>query len=190
MQGDHHHERAARRALVIEDEPEVRRLVVTLLARAGLHVEECPDGAAALEALGAAPFDVVILDVGLPRLDGWHVLERIRAADDVPVLMLTGRASEIERVRGLRSGADDYVVKPFGRMELVARVQALLRRRPPGDAERRAPPVFDDGRLRIDPFQRRTWWDGEERRLSATEFRLLLALVEERERTVTQDELA
>lgn len=180
----------AARALVVDDDPGVRRLVVTLLCRAGLRVEERADGAGALEALGAAAFDVIVLDVGLPRIDGWHVLERIRAVDDVPVLMLTGHASEIERVRGLRSGADDYVAKPFGRMELVARVEALLRRRPSAEATRREPPVFDDGRLRLDALQRRVWWDGEERRLSATEFRLLAALVQARDRTLTQDELA
>lgn len=181
---------ARRRALVVEDDALVRRLVVTLLTRAGLRVDEAMDGVEAVEVLGSTRFDLVILDVSLPRLDGWEVLDRIRAVDDVPVLMLTGHTSEIECVRGLRAGADDYVAKPFGRMELVARVDALLRRRPPVGEATAAAPVFDDGHLRIDPLQRRVWWCGEERSLTATEFRLLLALVEGGHgRTATQDEL-
>lgn len=182
---------AVRRALVVEDDPMVRRLVVTLLSRAGLRVDEAADGAAAIEILSSTRFDVVILDVGIPPPDGWQVLARIRAVDDVPVLMLTGHAAEIERVRGLRAGADDYVAKPFGRMELVARVDALLRRRPAVGADRAVAEVFDDGCLRIDPLKHRAWWRGDELALAATEFRLLLALVEGGGgRTVGQEELA
>lgn len=181
----------SRRALVVEDDHAVRRLVVTLLSRAGLRVDQAGDGAAALALLAERRFDVVLLDVGIPRPDGWEVLSRIRAVDDVPVLMLTGHSSEIERVRGLRAGADDYVAKPFGRMELVARVDALLRRRPPVGADRPVADVFDDGCLRIDPLQHRAWWRGEELALAATEFRLLLALVEGGGgRTVGQEALA
>src|SRR6266545_4456945 len=118
----------AARVLVIDDDEDIRALVAELLARAGMTVEEAEDGRSGLRALHKSPPDLVVLDVSMPNLDGWQTLERIRDLSEVPVLMLTARGGELERVRGLQGGADDYVVKPFGRQELVARVQALLRR--------------------------------------------------------------
>src|SRR5947208_13532807 len=125
----------AARVLVIDDEPDIRKLVAHLLRRAGHEVSEAENGRAGLRALHAFPPDLVLLDVSMPDMDGWQTLERIRDLSDVPVLMLTARGGELERVRGLQAGADDYVVKPFGRQELVARVQALLRRAGPQAAE-------------------------------------------------------
>src|SRR6185437_7835472 len=105
-----------------------RGLLRALLERAGHQVVVAPDGRAGLRELYAGSPDLVILDVAMPGLDGWATLGRIREVSDVPVLMLTARDAELERVRGLRAGADDYVVKPFGRQELAARVDVLLRR--------------------------------------------------------------
>src|SRR5271154_5569501 len=116
------------RVLVVDDEEDIRVLLEELLGRAGYEVDVVPDGRAALRRLFEAPPALVILDVTMPELDGYQTLERIRDLSDVPVLMLTARSQELERVRGLASGADDYVAKPFGRQELLARVQALLRR--------------------------------------------------------------
>src|SRR5580692_12123993 len=116
------------RILVVDDDPVMREVLRSVLERAGHEVREAADGRAGLRDLYAASPDLVILDVEMPELDGWATLERIRDLSDVPVLMLTARQTELERVRGLQGGADDYVVKPFGRQELVARVQALLRR--------------------------------------------------------------
>src|SRR6266487_5602664 len=118
----------APRVLVVDDDDDIRGLVVELLQRAGLEVEQANDGRAGLRAFHQSSPDLVLLDVSMPELDGWQTLERIRDLSDVPVLMLTARGAELERVRGLQAGADDYMVKPFGRQELVARVQALLRR--------------------------------------------------------------
>src|SRR6266536_6529518 len=115
----------AARVLVIDDDADIRCLVTELLERAGLSVEQAEDGRYGLRALHKTPPDLVVLDVSMPDLDGWQTLERIRDLSEVPVLMLTARGDELERVRGLKAGADDYVVKPFGRQELVARVQAL-----------------------------------------------------------------
>ena len=115
---------AASRILVIDDDDDIRGLVRALLERAGHQVSDAADGHAGLRDLYAGSPDLVILDVAMPGLDGWATLERIRELTDVPVLMLTARDAELERVRGLRSGADDYVVKPFGRQELVARADA------------------------------------------------------------------
>ena len=116
------------RVLVIDDDADIRGLVAELLDRAGFAVEEAPDGRTGVRAFHQSPPDLVILDVSMPDLDGWATLERIRDLSDAPVIMLTARGSELERVRGLQAGADDYIVKPFGRQELVARVYALLRR--------------------------------------------------------------
>src|ERR1043166_8596740 len=124
----------AARVLVIDDDDDIRGLVAKLLERAGLTVEQAADGRAGLRAFHQSP---VVLDVSMPELDGWETLERIRDLSDVPVIMLTARGAELERVRGLQAGADDYMVKPFGRQELIARVQALLRRaRTPGGDDR------------------------------------------------------
>src|ERR687888_1276132 len=134
----------AARVLVIDDDADIRGLVAELLGRAGMTVEQAADGRAGLRALHQAPPDVVVLDVSMPDLDGWQTLERIRDLSDVPVLMLTARGAELERVRGLQAGADDYVVKPFGRQELVARVQALLRRARTGGGERQEGSYADE----------------------------------------------
>src|SRR6476469_9973544 len=131
------------RVLVIDDDGDIRGLVAELLRRAGLLVEEAEDGRAGLRALHNNPPDLVVLDVSMPELDGWETLERIRDLSEVPVLMLTARGAELERVRGLKAGADDYMVKPFGRQELVARVQALLRRARTGSGEEQAETYAD-----------------------------------------------
>src|SRR5439155_9452738 len=114
--------------LVVDDDEDIRILLRELLGRAGYRVEEAADGRAALRQLYEAPPALVLLDVTMPEMDGYQTLERIRDLSDVPVIMLTARTQELERVRGLASGADDYVPKPFGRQELLARIQALLRR--------------------------------------------------------------
>src|SRR3954471_20009891 len=142
---------AGSRILVVDDDDDIRGLVRTLLERAGHEVSDASDGREGLRELYAASPDLVILDVAMPGLDGWEVLQRIREVSDVPVLMLTARDAELERVRGLKGGADDYVVKPFGRQELVARVQALLRRSGARDAEQT---TYADGYLTIDFAQR------------------------------------
>src|SRR5690348_17361676 len=116
------------RVLVIDDDEDIRNLVKTLLERGGSTVQLAADGREGLREFHSFRPDLVVLDVSMPELDGWNVLERIRDMSDVPVLMLTARGDELERVRGLQAGADDYVVKPFGKQELAARVSALLRR--------------------------------------------------------------
>ena len=124
------------RVLVIDDDDDIRGLVVTLLERAGVTVRDAPNGREGLREFHSWRPDLVVLDVSMPELDGWNVLDRIRDMSAVPVLMLTARGDELERVRGLQAGADDYVVKPFGKQELVARVQALLRRAAQGTPTR------------------------------------------------------
>ena len=174
--------------LVIDDDADIRGLVAELLGRAGLSVEQAEDGRAGLRALHQTPPDLVVLDVSMPDLDGWQTLERIRDVSAVPVLMLTARGAELERVRGLKAGADDYVVKPFGSEELVARVEALLRRAPvPGPAvlqER-----YDDDRLSIDFARRAVAFDGTEVSLTPLEFKLLAAFVRHPRLVLSRDQL-
>src|SRR5437588_12038606 len=122
------------RVRAIDDDDDIRGLVVTLRDRAGMTAHDAPNGRDGLREFHSWRPDLVILDVSMPELDGWNVLDRIRDMSVVPVLMLTARNDELERVRGLQSGADDYVAKPFGKQELVARVQALLRRASRGGA--------------------------------------------------------
>src|SRR6202007_870584 len=118
----------AARVLVVDDDADIRGLLRTLLERAGAVVFEARDGRDGMREFHAQRPDLVILDVSMPELDGWQMLDRIRDMSDVPVLMLTARAGELDRARGVHAGATDSVIKPFGKQELLARVQALLRR--------------------------------------------------------------
>ena len=140
-----------------------------------------------LRALHKTPPDLVVLDVSMPDLDGWQTLERIRDLTEVPVLMLTARGDELERVRGLQAGADDYVVKPFGRQELVARVQALLRRAAPDAAQQQE--HYGDDRLTIDFAQRAVTFDGEAISLTPLEFKLLAAFVRHPRQVLSREQL-
>jgi DNA-binding response OmpR family regulator len=160
---------------VIDDDDDIRALVAELLQRAGLDVEQAENGRVGLRAFHQTPADLVVLDVSMPELDGWQTLERIRDLSDVPVMMLTAQGAELERVRGLRAGADDYLVKPFGRQELVARVQALLRRAR-GSGEDRQESYVDD-RVTIDFSQRAVIYAGKDVSLTPLEFKLLSAFV-------------
>jgi DNA-binding response OmpR family regulator len=123
------------RILSVEDEPDISLAIETILRRAGYEVISAADGLEAVRAFRAERPDAVLLDIGLPGMDGWEVLSQIRAASDVPVLMLTAESGLGETVRGLQSGADDYLTKPFGNAVLVARVRALLRRRRSGGGQ-------------------------------------------------------
>jgi DNA-binding response OmpR family regulator len=175
------------RVLVIDDDEDIRALVVELLQRAGLQITEASDGRAGLRAFHQSPPDLVVLDVSMPEMDGWQTLERIRDLSDVPVMMLTARGAELERVRGLQGGADDYMVKPFGRQELVARVQALLRRSQASGEERQD--TYADDRLSIDFAQRAVTYEGREVALTPLEFKLLSVFVRHPRQVLSREQL-
>ena len=162
------------RVLVIEDDPDIALGVRTVLGRSGFEVTTVAEGLAGLRSFHSDHPDIVALDVGLPKMDGWGVLERIRELSEVPVLMLTSHGHEADKVRGLRGGADDYLTKPFGNAEFVARVQALLRR---PRAAAPVPEVFADGRVQVNFVTHQVLVTGAPVELTPTEFRLLAALV-------------
>ena len=177
------------RVLVIDDEAEVRNLLVRILTRAGFEVIAAEDGATGLRRLYQDRPDAIVLDVTMPGMDGWQTLERIRDLSDVPVVMLSGRGEELEKVRGLRLGADDYVAKPFGRQEIVARVESLLRRRRFG-AGPDPPERYEDGVLVVDAATRSVTVGGRAVELTPLEFRLLTGFVRNAGRVMTHEDLS
>ncbi len=169
-----------RTVLIVDDDPHIRQLLVFALDKAGLDTIEATDGEAGLALAGQHDPDLVILDINMPRMDGLEVCRRLRgirgSGGEVPILFLSSRDDEIDRVLGIELGADDYVVKPFSPREVVARVMAILRR----TAAR--PPVVDDGRglehgrLRLDLEGWRALWEDREVALTVTEFSILRLL--------------
>jgi DNA-binding response OmpR family regulator len=175
-----------KRVLVVEDEPDLRRTLDRVLTVAGFSVLTAADGRSGLRAVHTEKPDALVLDIGLPGLDGWQVLSRVRDLSDLPVLLLTAHGAESEKVRGLRAGADDYLTKPYGNAELVARVHALLRR---SAASAPPPDVYDDGVMRLDPNARTVLVGGTDVRLSPTEFRLLAVLARNSGQVLTPAQL-
>jgi len=174
------------RILVIDDDADIRLLLRELLERAGYTVDEAEDGKTGLRHLFSNAPSLVILDVTMPDMDGYQTLERIRDLSDVPVLMLTARTQELEKVRGLSAGADDYVAKPFGRQELLARVQALLRRT---GGKTEVIEAYNDDFVSIDYAQRQVNVQGRDVSLTPLEFKLLAAFVQNPNQVLARDQL-
>jgi len=178
---------ADRRILIVDDEPELRSMLRQYLSREGFDVAEAATGSAALDAVSSIEPDLVLLDVGLPDTDGFEVLRTLRGTSDVPVIMLTARDDEIDRVVGLSVGADDYVVKPFSPRELVARIHAVLRRGSGG--ARGGDETLRFVALTIDVAAREVHSNADLVDLSALEFDLLLALAQRPNRVFTRAQL-
>jgi DNA-binding response OmpR family regulator len=162
--------------LLVEDERKLRELVRSYLERGGFTVLSAASGAEALSLAGTAAPDLVVLDLGLPDVPGETVARELRSATDTPILMLTARSSEEDRIRGLEMGADDYVTKPFSPRELVLRCQAILRRGGPADAGSDRPASYGDGQLVIDEQRRTVDVRGTTVTLTPTEWGVLVAL--------------
>jgi DNA-binding response OmpR family regulator len=173
------------RLLVVDDDEDIRALLRLVLERAGYEVDEQADGRSALRAFHVGRHDLVVLDVTMPDLDGWEVLDRIRDLSEVPVLMLTARDSETDRVRGLRAGADDYVTKPFDRDELLARIEGLLRRAPRDDE----PVSYTDSFMQVDFVQRTLSIEGRDVPLTRLQYNLLEAFVRHPNQALSQEQL-
>ena len=174
--------------LIVDDDPRLREVVRYALSREGWTVREAKDGRAALASIAAQPPDLVVLDVLMPELDGIEVCRRIRATSDLPVVFLSSRGEELDRVLGLELGGDDYMTKPFSPRELVSRIKAVLRR-----TQKRAPAeetLIEAAGLRLDAAAHRVrTLAGTELTFTATEFRLLRVLMQRPGRVYTRDEL-
>ena len=163
-----------RRILLVEDEKSIRGAVAAYLEREGYWVTPAEDGQVALDEFEKHKFDVIVLDLMLPKVSGEEVCRRIRNASDVPIIMLTAKGEEADRIAGLELGADDYLVKPFSPRELVARVRALLRRAHVESEPQRDRLEFGD--LEIDVTSHKAFLRGQELDLTASEFKLLTTL--------------
>ncbi len=177
------------RILVVEDEPSIAEVVTLYLQRAGYQVQTAADGKTAMSALEKEIPDLVVLDLMLPEVDGLSLTRWLRERSDVPIIMLTARREEIDRITGLEMGADDYVVKPFSPQELVSRVRAVMRRikREGAPAGSENPITF--GELSIDPVGRTVSAFGQEVQLTAKEFDMLYLLAQHPKQVFTREQL-
>ncbi len=173
--------------LIADDEASIRQLAQLYLEREGYRVLTAVDGARALAAVQREPPDLLILDLMMPEMDGWEVCRRVRAESDLPILMLTARDEDIDKIVGLEMGADDYLTKPFNPRELVARVRAILRRAGSGKPTTDRPRQL--GRVTIDPASREVSVDGAPIALRAREFDLLLTLADHINQVLSRDQL-
>ncbi|HKC22129.1 MAG TPA: response regulator transcription factor [Gaiellaceae bacterium] len=174
------------RVLIAEDEAAIADSVAYALRGEGFDVDTVDDGESALDAARADGYDVLLLDLMLPGVSGMEVCRRLRAESAIPILMLTARTAEVERVLGLEAGADDYVVKPFSMPELISRVRAILRRRQLDHAQ---PSVLTVGTLTLDVVSHTAAVDGELVRLTPSEFKLLTLFVRHPDRVFSRREL-
>jgi two-component system, OmpR family, phosphate regulon response regulator OmpR len=175
------------RILLVEDDPRLAEMLSEYLGEAGYRTTVAALGATALQCLSGAQYDAVVLDLMLPDMDGLEVCRQVRAASDMPVLMLTARGDAIDRIVGLELGADDYLPKPFEPRELLARLRAILRRRSRADAS--APAALRFGRLEIDIAARDVRLDGVHCDLTGYQFDLLAALAGKAGRVLSRDVL-
>ena len=178
------------RILIIDDDARLGEAVARHLARAGYAVEQATNGTSGLERFATLGPDLVLLDVVMPGRDGWEICRRLREQSEVPIIMLTARDAETDKVMGLRLGADDYLGKPFGLKELEARVEAVLRRsrRGPGTSGDGSP-LYDDGYLRLERGSKQVYRDGHCLDLTATERRLLFTLVEQADQVLSNSQI-
>jgi two-component system, OmpR family, alkaline phosphatase synthesis response regulator PhoP len=176
----------AKTILVVDDEPNIVELVRLYLEKDGFQVAAARDGEEALRLHARVDPDLIVLDLMLPKIDGMEVTREVRRRGETPILMLTARADDIDRIIGLELGADDYLVKPFNPRELVARVRAILRR---SDTTTRGGRTIEVGELRVDPRRREAYLRGERLDLRAREFDLLAALARDPGAVLTRDGL-
>jgi len=175
--------------LLVDDEDSVQKLLTYPLERDGFRIVQARDGEQALRMFGDEHIDLVVLDLMLPKVDGLEVCKRLRADSNVPIIMLTARGEELDKVLGLELGADDYITKPFSIREFRSRVRALLRRAGLPRERAREAETIESGELRIDPARRTVELGGEPVQLTYVEFELLTALASEPARVFTREML-
>ena len=177
----------SKRILIVDDDERLADMLSTYLSNRGLQVEHRASGTNGLQAIEKGAFDAVVLDIMLPDIDGFEVCRRVRAVSSIPIIMLTARGDEMDRIVGLEIGADDYLPKPFNPRELLARIMAVLRRVDGGSADPKQTLKF--GRLVIDPNGHTASVDGKRADLTSHQFSLLLALAKRAGRVQSRDQL-
>jgi two-component system OmpR family response regulator len=176
------------RILVADDDPHIREVICFALEKAGMQVHPASDGAAALKQFERVQPSLIVLDVGMPQMDGLEVCRQIRRTSDVPILFLSARDEEIDRILGLEMGGDDYVTKPFSPRELVARVNAILKRGRKGETEKPSEQLTR-GMLTLDPGMHTASYSGRALQLTAIEFAVLKALMSANGRVLSRDQI-
>ncbi len=175
--------------LVADDDPHIREVICFALEKAGLTTEAAADGPAALRRFEDRAADLIVLDVGMPEMDGLEVCRRLRHTSDVPILFLSARDEEIDRILGLEMGGDDYVTKPFSPRELVARVNVILKRARPSAAQDLEPQPFVHGGLTLRPAERSACFGGRRIGLTAIEFAIVRSLIARPTHVMTRSQL-
>jgi two-component system, OmpR family, response regulator len=178
-----------RRILVADDDPHIREVICFALEKAGMTTDAVADGAAALRRFEQKAADLIVLDVGMPEMDGLEVCRQLRRKSNVPILFLSARDEEIDRILGLEMGGDDYVTKPFSPRELVARVNVILRRARPEAAESAAPEPLAHGLLTVDPGRRSAVFAERQVELTPIEFAIVSSLLAKPSHVLTRHQL-
>ncbi|HIP94000.1 MAG TPA: response regulator transcription factor [Leucothrix sp.] len=175
--------------LVVDDDPHIREVIHFALGKADMQVTLANDGVQALEAFSKSPCDLIVLDINMPEMDGLECCREIRKTSEVPILFLSSRDDEIDRILGLEIGGDDYVTKPFSPRELVARINAILKRtKASGTTTKKDHELkLSQGLLVLDTEQHAVWWDSQSVTLTATEFSMLLLLMKQPKRVFSRD---
>jgi len=172
--------------LIVDDEAQMRKLVKLYLLQEGYHVEEAEDGQEAIDMLRKDDYDLMILDVMMPMMDGWETIQHVRKMSDLPIIMLTAKGAVQDKVTGLSTGADDYLVKPFDEAELLVRVKALLRRTGHSNSGEN---ILKYHGMVIDLIAREAMYEGMGINLTQTEFDILAALIEHRGKVLSREQL-
>jgi two-component system OmpR family response regulator len=174
------------RILIADDEPNIREVISFALERAGFATVTARNGAEALQQFRRGPLDLIVLDIGMPEMDGLELCRQIRKTSEVPILFLSARDEEIDRVLGLEIGGDDYVTKPFSTRELVARVNVILKRARGGE---KRPPALNHGSVRLDAARHAVWFADRGVPLTALEFEILAAFLGRPELVLSREQL-
>ncbi len=179
----------AKRVLVVDDEKHIVKGIRFSLEQDGMEVDCAYDGEEALEKVRQNQYDIIILDIMLPKLTGFEVCQQIREFSDVPIVMLTAKGEDMDKILGLEYGADDYITKPFNILEVKARLKAIMRRSSSGKTKEPQSNVVEDGSLRLDRDNRRLYIDGKEINLTSKEFEVLELLVTHPDKVYGREEL-
>ena len=178
-----------KKILVVDDDPHIREVVLFALEKADMKGSEASDGVQAIKQFQASQPDLIILDINMPEMDGLEVCRELRKTSDVPILFLSSRDDEIDKVLGLELGADDYLTKPFSPREMIARVKVILKRAAPRAAKPKEQTSYQIGKMLLEPVKHQVSWNDQIIDLTATEFQILKGMIKQPERVFDRDNI-